>query len=119
MRYNRGLLPIMVLLGASIASVGALTHSGARPVAISPSQFHDNCLAQQGQFEISGGQVTCKVGSDVAITCQGGGALDNCLWTGPIAATTLAGIFRDPAVAKPAEATGQIGTPSEPFELAS
>ena len=119
MRRNRGLLPVMVLVGAIIASVGALTHSDARPVAISSSQFHDNCLAQQGQFAISGGQVTCKVGSDVAITCQDGGALDNCLWTGPIAATTLASIFRGPSDAKPAAATGQSGAPNKPFELDS
>ena len=119
MRRNRGLLPVMVLVGAIIASIGALTHSDARPVAISPSQFHDNCLAQQGQFAISGGQVTCKVGSDVAITCRDGGALDNCLWTGPIAATTLAGIFRGPAATTSATATGQDGAPGKPFALAS
>ena len=119
MRRNRGLLPVMVLVGAIIASIGALTHSDARPVAISSSQFHDNCLAQEGQFAISGGQVTCKVGSDVAITCRNGGTLDNCLWTGPIAATTLAGIFRDPSAAKPAAAADQTGALVEPFELAS
>jgi hypothetical protein len=95
MRVNLTLLLLGALVVAGIGSAEALNGDGGRPMGISMERFHDNCLGQQGRFVALRGQVVCKVAADVAIVCQYGPGLGNCLWTGPIKAATLAGIFAD------------------------
>jgi len=95
MRVNLTLMVLGALVLAGIGSAEALHRDGGRPMGISMERFHDNCLSQQGRFAALRGQVVCRVAADVAIICQYGPGLGNCLWTGPIKAATLTGIFAE------------------------